>query len=467
MENSIALQLLLQVVLIALNAIFACAEIAVISINEGKLEKMADEGNKKAKRLYNLTANPAKFLATIQVAITLSGFLGSAFAADNFSEKLVSVLLRLGIGIPEETLSTISLILITLILSYFTLVFGELVPKRLAMKNSEKLALGMSALITFISKLFAPIVWLLTVSTNGLLRLLGVDPNSEDDTVTEEEILLMTEQGHKSGTIDEGESELIRNVFEFDDLTVEEICTHRREAAVLWMDETVEEWEKTIHQSRHSMYPICGDSVDNIIGVLNAKDYFRLEDKSRESVMKNAVREPYFVHESMKADKLFTKMKKNASHFAIVLDEYGGMCGIVTITDLVEQLVGDFDDDEFREAEMEIERLDSRTWKILGTAPLDDVARALEIELPSDDFDTFNGYVISLLGEIPQDGTKTKIETGDMSIQVLDVKRHCITKAIVRITKTAEENADDKSDSAKTSAKSDKVSTKSKEEQKS
>lgn len=444
MENSIVWQLLLQVVLIALNAVFACAEIAVISVNEGKLEKMADEGDKRAKRLFNLTANPARFLATIQVAITLSGFLGSAFAADNFSEKLVSVLIKTGVNIPEKTLSTISLILITLILSYFTLVFGELVPKRLAMKNSEKLALGMSALISFISKLFAPVVWLLTASTNGLLRLLGVDPDSEDDTVTEEEILLMAEQGHKKGTIDEGESELIRNVFEFDDLTVEEICTHRREAAVLWMDETGEEWERTIHQSRHSMYPICGDSVDNIVGVLNAKDYFRLTDKSRESVMKNAVREPYFVHESMKADKLFTKMKKNASHFAIVLDDYGGMCGIITITDLVEQLVGDFDDDEFREAEMEIERLDSRTWKILGTAPLDDVARALETELPADDFDTFSGFVIGLLGEIPQDGTKTEIETGDMKIQVLEVKRHCITKTIVRINKTA----DDKNESA-------------------
>lgn len=439
MENSVVWQLLLQAVLIGLNAVFACAEIAVISVNDSKLEKMADEGSKKAVRLFELKSNPAKFLATIQVAITLSGFLGSAFAADNFSEKLVSVLVKTGVSIPAKTLDTIAVIVITLILSYFTLVFGELVPKRLAMKNSEKLALGMSALIGFISKLFAPIVWLLTVSTNGLLRLLGVDPESGGDTVTEEEILLMTEQGHKSGTIDEDESELIKNVFEFDDLTVEEICTHRREVAVLWLDESVEEWEKTIHQSRHSLYPICGDSVDNIVGVLNAKDYFRLTDRSRESVMKNAVREPYFVHENMKADKLFTKMKKNASHFAVVLDEYGGMCGIITITDLVEQLVGDFGDDEFREAELEIERLDSRTWKVLGTASLDDVAAALETALPVDDYDTFSGYVIGLLGEIPHDGTKAEIDTEDMHIQVLNVSRHCVSKAIVRMNRIPNE----------------------------
>lgn len=426
-------QIFLQLVLIALNAIFACAEIAVLSINENKLEKMAEQGNRKAKRLFNLTQQPAKFLATIQVAITLSGFLGSAFAADNFSEKLVKVLVNTGVKIPVSTLDTISVIIITLILSYLTLVFGELVPKRLAMKNSEKLALGMSAIIGFISKIFAPIVWLLTASTNGLLRIMGIDPNSDDAVITEEEILLMAEQGSKKGTIDYDESELIRNVFEFDDLTVEEICTHRREVAVLWLEESSEQWERTINQSRHTLYPICGDSIDNIVGVLNAKDYFRLVDKSRENIMKNAVRAPYFVHENMKADQLFTKMKRNSGHFAVVLDEYGGMCGIITITDLVQQLVGEYDDDELVEGELEIERLDSRTWKILGTASLDDVAEKLELKLPVDKYDTFSGYVIGVLGEIPNDGTTANVSTDEIDIQILEVARHCITRTIVRM----------------------------------
>ncbi|HEX3023389.1 MAG TPA: CNNM domain-containing protein, partial [Lachnospiraceae bacterium] len=238
-------QIILQIILIALNAIFACAEIAVISMNDNKLAKLASQGDKRALRLTALTSQPARFLATIQVAITLSGFMGSAFAADNFSDRLVSGLVNMGVTIPESTLNSISVIIITLILSYFTLVFGELVPKRVAMKKAEKLALGMSALVSSISRIFAPIVWLLTTSTNGLLRLLGIDPNEEDEEVTEEEIRMMVDAGSEKGTIDNDEKELIQNVFEFDDLTVEEICTHRTEVSLLWMDESMEQWENT------------------------------------------------------------------------------------------------------------------------------------------------------------------------------------------------------------------------------
>lgn len=289
-EDSILWKVILQFILIMLNAIFACAEIAIISMNDNKLAKLAAEGDKRAIRLATLTQQPARFLATIQVAITLSGFLGSAFAADNFSDKLVDFLVSLGVKINVATLNSISVVVITLILSYFTLVFGELVPKRIAMKKAESLALGMSSLISFISKLFAPIVWLLTASTNGLLRLLGIDPNEEDEEVTEEEIRMMVDAGSEKGTIDFVEKEMIQNIFEFDDLTIGEICTHRTEVSLLWTDETVEQWESTIHQSRHSLYPVCNESVDDIVGVLNAKDYFRLENKTYDSIMETAVR---------------------------------------------------------------------------------------------------------------------------------------------------------------------------------
>ena len=227
MDRTLIWQIILQILLISLNAVFACTEIAVISMNDNKLEKMAAEGNRKAKRLFNLTSQPAKFLSTIQVAITLSGFLGSAFAADNFSEILTDLLIKIGTPIPASTLDAISVVVITLILSYFTLVFGELVPKRVAMKNPEKIALGISAFISAIAKLFAPVVWLLTVSTNGILRLLGIDPNAEDEEVTEEEIRMMVDAGSEKGTIDIEEKEIIQNVFEFDDLSVGEIATHR------------------------------------------------------------------------------------------------------------------------------------------------------------------------------------------------------------------------------------------------
>ncbi|MEG1109030.1 MAG: hemolysin family protein, partial [Oscillospiraceae bacterium] len=404
MNDPIIWQILLQVLLIALNAVFACAEIAVISMNDNKLAQMAAQGDKRAVRLARLTSQPARFLATIQVAITLSGFMGSAFAADNFSDKLVQWLLSLGVTVPVATLDTAAVIVITLILSYFTLVFGELVPKRIAMKKAEALALGMSGLITAISKLFAPLVWLLTASTNGILRLFGIDPNAEDEEVSEEEIRMMVDVGNQKGVIDPVEREMIQNVFEFDALTVGEFATHRTELALLWMDETAEEWEKTIHESRHTLYPICDESVDNVVGILNIKDYFRLTDKARETVLREAVKPAYFIPESVCADVLFAHMKNTHNHFAVVLDEYGGLAGIVTMNDLLEQLVGDLDDVEDANAPSDLEQIDEQTWRVRGSAELDEVAEKLQISLPTEDYETFGGWVLGQYGFIPEDG---------------------------------------------------------------
>jgi len=241
-DGSILWQLVLQIFLILINAVFACAEIAVISMNDTKLSKLAATGDNRALKLTMLTSQPARFLSTIQVGITLAGFLASAFAADNFSQRLVNLLVNLGVKIPETTLATISVILITLILSYFTLILGELVPKRLAMRNAEKLALGMSGIIYFVSKVFSPIVSLLTVSTNGILRLLGIDPLAAEEAVTEEEIRMMVDEGSEKGTIDADEKEMIQNVFEFDNKTARDVMTHRTEVSLLWLDESIEQW---------------------------------------------------------------------------------------------------------------------------------------------------------------------------------------------------------------------------------
>lgn len=433
MENSIFLMLLLQIVLIALNAVFACAEIAVISMNDAKLAKMAADGDKRAVRLARLTSQPARFLATIQVAITLSGFLGSAFAADNFSGGLVDWLVSLGVKIPVATLDAVSVIIITLVLSYFTLIFGELVPKRVAMRKAEALALGMSSLITVISKLFAPIVWFLTASTNAVLRLLGIDPNAEDDEVSEEEIRMMVDVGSEKGAIDREEKQFINNVFEFDDMNAGQIATHRTELSLLWLEDDMDEWQKTIHTSRHTLYPVCDASADDIIGILNAKDYFRLTDKSRENVMQTAVKPAYFVPERVKADILFKNMKRTRNKLAVVLDEYGGMIGIVTLNDLVEQLVGELGDDELQEnAEIPIEKLDENTWKITGDAPLKAVAQALGIDFHNKSFDTFNGFVFDALGTIPPDGTKTELEAAGMSITLTEIRDHHLSESIVK-----------------------------------
>ena len=442
MDNTLALMLLLQVILIALNAVFACAEIAVISMNDNKMAKMAAVGDKRALRLVHLTNQPARFLATIQVAITLSGFLGSAFAADNFSDRLVKWLVGIGVGLPAKTLDTLSVIVITIILSYFALVFGELVPKRVAMRKAEPLALAMSAFISFIAKIFAPIVWLLTASTNGILRLLGIDPNANDDEVSEEEIRMMVDVSSEKGGIDRDEKEFIQNVFEFDDLTAGDIATHRTEITLLWLDESMEEWDKTIHESRHSLYPVCNETVDNIVGVLKAKDYFRLHDKSREAVIEEAVKPAYFVPESVKADVLFRNMKRTRNRMAVVLDEYGGISGIVTMNDLVGQLVGDFDDEDDAEVEAPvIERLDSKTWKIQGSAPLEDVEEALGVTLPSDEYDTFGGLIFGAHGVIPEDGSNFDIETNGLVIKVIEISDHRVKKAIVCIADPAEKDA--------------------------
>ncbi len=449
MLDQLLLPIIFQLVLIALNAIFACAEIAVISMSEAKLSKLAEQGNKKAKRLQKLTTEPAKFLATIQVAITLSGFLGSAFAASNFSPYIVNALIKL-FSLSETmagALNSLAVVIITLILSYLTLIFGELVPKRLAMKKTEQLALGMSGLVYFISKLFAPIVFILTISTNAVLRLCGIDPNAEEDAVSEEEILMMVDSGSEKGVIDVEEKDLIQNVFEFDDLTVGEFCTHRTDLAILYAEEDISEWEKSIQETRHSLYPICEETVDKVVGVLNTKDYFRLGDKSRDSVMKNAVKPAYFIPESIHADVLLRQMKQTRNHFAVVLDEYGGTAGIVTMNDLLEQLVGDLETDtDETEIREEIESVGENTWKIQGCASLEEVAEKLEVELPVEENDTFGGFVFSCYGSVPDDGTTFDVEYERLNISVTEIKEHRIESCIVVVSELQSDTENDDKD---------------------
>ena len=448
MEGNIGLMLLFQVILIALNAVFACAEIAVISVSEGKLEKLSEEGNKSAKKLLKLTKEPAKFLATIQVAITLAGFLGSAFAAENFSGPVVDWLVSLGVTIPAATLDAVAVVIITLILSFFTLVFGELVPKRVAMRSSEKLALSISGLISAIGTLFRPIVWLLTVSTNGVLRLMGIDPNAEDNDVSEEDIRVMVDSAAKSSQIDDEERDFIQNVFEFDDLTAGDIATHRTDVTMLWLDETDEEWNTIIHERCHMFYPVCGESVDNVVGVLYLKDYFRLDDKTRDKVMEKAVKQPYFVPESVKADVLFRNMRTNGKSFAVVLDEYGGMRGIVTMNDLITRLVGNLGqvDVEEQAAAVTLTQTGESTWELHGNVPLEEIEEKLDIKLPVDDFDTFSGMVFSELGSIPDDGETFELEAWGLHIVVTEVLDHQIEAAVVTRLEELKVNDDAESD---------------------
>ena len=441
--------ILLQVVLIALNAVFACAEIAVLSVNETKLNKMAEDGNKKAKRLSKLTKEPAKFLATIQVAITLSGFLGSAFAAENFSDGIVEWLISLGVTVDRSILDSISVVIITLILSYFTLVFGELVPKRIAMKKSEKLALGISGLISGISVIFKPIVWFLSVSTNLILRLFGIDPHEEEEEVSEEEIRMMVDAGSESGTIDDEEKEIIHNVFEFDDLTAGEIATHRTDVTFLWLEDSDEDWAKTIRETHHTRYPICEDSPDHIVGILNSKEYYRLEDKSRKNVMEYAVRDAYFVPETIKADTLFKNMRKDKTPLAVVLDEYGGLVGILTVNDLISQIVGEITDESEGDDknEPEIVKIGDNLFEVNGNITLSKLESECDVDFDDEKYGTLTGLVFDALDYIPQDGEQDiDVTIDNMKVHITLIKNHQIEKATLTVLEKPDENEDDEDD---------------------
>lgn len=428
MSSSILFPILLQVALICLNAVFVCAEIAIVSLNDNKLALLVSQGDKRALRLARLTSRPARFLATIQIVITLSGFLGSAFAADNFSDRLVDLLVDLGVSIPAATLDTIAVILITLILSFFTLVFGELVPKGIGMKKAEPLALGLSALITTISKIFAPVVAILTGSTNLILRLVGIDPNAHEEEVSEEEIKMMVDRGSEKGVFDRDTREFISNVFAFDDTTVGEFATHRTNLDLLRTHQTTQQWREIILSTRHTRYPVCGETVDQVVGILDARAFFAMENASMEELLKTIVKPAYFVPETVKADVLFKQMKARRQYYAVVLDEYGGFLGVVTIRDLVEQLVGDIGPEE--EAP-DIQALDNHRWLIRGTAPLDDVAHMLGVTLPLEDYDTFGGYVFGLYGSIPPDGRRLTLTTDRLRIQVDSIRDHRLEEATV------------------------------------
>ena len=448
--------ILLQLFLIGLNAIFAAAETAFLSINSAKIEKMVEDGGKKvkkkAKRLEKFTSDSSKFLSTIQVAITLAGFLGSAFAADSFAGPLTGCFNELyyiktsGIVVPEQ----VFVVLITLLLSFFSIVFGELIPKKIAIRNAEGYSLAICGLIRVFAAIFAPFVWILTKTTNGILRLFGINPHEEEEAASEEEIRIMLDSSSEAGAIDSMENEMIQNIFEFDDILISEVCTHRKNVKMVYRDDSIDEWKQVISTSRHGYYPICGESADDIIGVLNIKKFFRAECKSVGEAMRVASEKPYFVPENMKADVLFTNMKETRNYFAIVVDEYGGTNGVITIHDLLELLVGDMDEkDEVVVKEIECINEETREWKVLGSASLTEVEDAFGIKFDTEDCDTFGGYIFGILGEIPDDGTTLELETDDLVIKVESVVDHHIESTTVTVKERPvdedeEEDEDDK-----------------------
>ena len=423
-------QLFILVILILLNAFFAATEIAFISLNDAKIEKQAKEGNKKAKQIEKMIKSPSKFLATIQIGITLAGFLSSAFASDAFADQLAPVLNTWMPFISLGVWKSISIILITIILSFFTLVFGELVPKRLAMKNYEKISFATIGIIRAISIVTSPFVKFLTVVTNAVSRVFGVSEN-EEETVTEEEIKMMVDQGEEKGTIQEEERELINNVFEFNDITVSEIMRHRKDIFAVDINISTEELLQELSQEeyRYSRIPVYDETIDEIKGILYVKDILKNINKKSFRV-KNVVKEAYFVSQNRLINEVFKELKRNKMQIAIVIDEYGGTAGLVTMEDILEELVGDIFD-EYDEIEEEYHKIDENTYLLSGSMTIYDVNKLLDAKIPEGDYDTISGFLQEKLGRIPEDEESPIIDTETVTykIEKYEDKRILLVKA--------------------------------------
>ncbi|AHF10375.1 hypothetical protein DEHRE_10045 [Dehalobacter restrictus DSM 9455] len=425
--------ILFLVVLIALNAFFAASEIALISLNDNKIRMMAEDGDKKARILTNLLGEPSKFLATIQIGITLAGFLASAFASENFSDPLVSLLIKLGAPVSASLLKTIAVILITIILSYFTLVLGELVPKRIAMNKAEKIAWFAANPLYILSKIASPFVKMLTASMNVFVRLFGVDPNAENEQVTEEEIRMMVDVGEEKGAIHETEKLMINNIFEFNNKTVSEVMTHRTDIAALPIEASLSEVIAFINHEKYSRIPVYEENIDNIVGVLQSKylfQYLTNNSNSETFHLRDVVRKPYYVPDSKRTDELFKELQQNKTHLAVIIDEYGGTAGIVTLEDLIEEIVGNiFDEDD--EIELEFEKIDENTYMINGATSLDAVQDYLDVELPIEEYETLSGFLVGQLGRIPGRDDKSSLEFNSLMFKVEEVDEKRIAKVKV------------------------------------
>ena len=411
-----ASQLIFLVVLILLNAYFAATEIAFISLNDAKIEKKAKEGNKKAKQIQKMLKNPSKFLATIQIGITLAGFLSSAFASDAFAGMLAPKLNELMPFISINVWQNISIVIITIILSFFTLVFGELVPKRLAMKYYEKISYATIGVIKAISVITAPFVKLLTWATNIVSKIFGVG-EQEEEIVTEEEIKMMVDQGEEKGSIEENEKELINNVFEFNDIVASEIMTHRTDMYAIEIEQDLYEILDEIDEYKYSRIPVYRDSIDNIEGILFLKDILKSVSMRKKIKMADIIREAYFVPETKPIDEIFKELQANKMQMAIVVDEYGGTAGVLTMEDILEELVGNIFD-EYDDIEFEYKKLDENTYLIDGSISLYELKKILNVELPEGDYETLSGYLIEKLGRLPEEGEYPVIEDEKLTYKI-------------------------------------------------
>ena len=443
--GSIILKVVLLFALILVNAFFAMSEMAIVTLNDSKMEKMADVGHKKAKKVLRLTEDSSRFLSTIQVGVTLAGFLTSAVAATSFSSILTAWLTDV-FSITDRSViglvASLSLILITIIISYFSLVFGELLPKRIAMHNPESISFRVVGILLFFKAIMRPIVALLSVSTNGMLRIFGINPKDAPQAVTEEEIRMLVDVGEEKGVIEESQKEMINNIFEFDDIVAADVMTHRTDVVAIDINDSFTTVLKTVMEEGYSRIPVYDDDLDDIKGVLYVKDLLKFvgQDLPKRGVAK-LMRKAYFVPESKKCGELFAEMTEKRIQLAIVSDEYGGFAGIVTIEDLLESIVGNMQD-EYDDEEEEFEKLNDTTYTIDGVTDIEEVEEELGIKLPQGEYDTVAGMIMSILGRIPEENETPMVEVAGCEFTVESINERRIER--VKIVKLpVEEETED------------------------
>ena len=438
-QSSIPLQLLLIVILTLINAYFAASEMAIVSVNKNRIHRLAEEGNRKARLVEKLLQEPTSFLSTIQVAITLAGFFNSASAATGISVRLGMVLKAWSIPYGE----TISMVVVTILLSFVTLIFGELVPKRIALQNAETYSMFCAKPILIISRIASPFISILSWSTRFVLRLFGMKDENVEESLSREEIRSMVESGQESGIFDEDEADLIDSVFAFDDILAEEVMTPRPDVFCIDIDDPQSEYLEELLEMRYSRIPVYRDSIDNIIGILNIKDFVvEARSKGFDHVdISKILRKPFFVLESKNIDDLFREMQSKHQHIAILIDEYGGFSGIVTMEDLVEEIMGDIEDEYDEEDEMQIEKIDASTYMLNGAMPIDDINEELGLHLENDNHETISGFLLDLIDQIPEDGEEREVLWENIRFQVKEVKYKRIHKVQLFLM-NKEENSD-------------------------
>ena len=437
-------QITLLIILIIVNAYFAAAEMAIVSVNKNRIRSLAQEENKKAEALSKLIDEPNKFLSAIQVVITLAGFLTSAEAAVSFSDDVGIWLDNVGIPYGQE----IAVMIVTLVLSFFTLVFGELFPKRLAMLHADGMAMAVVKPILFISALFKPFVWMLSVTVTLFLKICRQRTDVTNVEYSEDDVVSMLEAGQESGELKEEGKKMITSIFAFDDLLAYEVMTPRTDVFSIDINAPTQEYIDELMELRYSRIPVYEDDSDNIIGILYIKDYLikAREDGFDNVDFRSILRKPYFVPETKNIDSLFFELQTTKQHIAILIDEYGGFSGIVTMEDIIEEVMGDIDD-EYDEEEPEIQKVSDDTYVVDGSMDLDDIDEEIGINLESDNSETIGGFIIDILGEIPdEDDIGKEVEFENYRFRIDSIRDRRIEQITVMILPKEEVDKSDEKD---------------------